>query len=107
MAYRIFISYRRADSGPYCDLVYNRLVAVFGEPHVYRDVVKTIHGIDFRQQIRDAIGQSLVVIALIGPHYAIDQSGHNRLNDPDDMVCYEAQQALDQKKSSYQCLWGV
>ncbi|HEY7020813.1 MAG TPA: toll/interleukin-1 receptor domain-containing protein [Ktedonobacterales bacterium] len=92
----VFISYRRADSGPICGRITESLRAVFGSNTVFRDVTDIPGGIDFRRSIGAALDHCNVVVALIGPTWinATDQAGRPRLENPEDPVRVEIESAL-------------
>jgi WD40 repeat protein len=63
---RIFISYRRDDTGGYAGRLYDRLVDHFGQEHVFMDIDTIEPGLDFVEVIEHAVGQCDVLLALIG-----------------------------------------
>ncbi len=66
---RIFVSYRRDDTG----LIVGRIVSWLGRDlplaYVYRDVSYNIGGEDFITRIREEIHHAHLVLALIGPDW--------------------------------------
>src|SRR5438093_11128618 len=86
--FKIFISYRRADSEYITDRVYERLARAFGPGNVVRDIDSIPHGIDFRVYISDIVERCAVLVAVIGDHWlaATDERGTRRLDDPTDFV---------------------
>ena len=91
----IAISYRRDDSLAIAGRLYDRLQAKFGKPNIFMDFDSIRAGLDFRNQIRETIEHSDVVIALIGPHWigpVADAS--RRIDDPNDFVRLEIAHAL-------------
>jgi hypothetical protein len=55
-------------------------------------------GWDFAEVITEAVDSSAVLVALIGRQWATlaDEQGQRRLDDPDDLVRFEVQMALEQ-----------
>jgi hypothetical protein len=94
---RIFISYRREDTGYPAAWLFGRLVAHFGEGQVFKDVDAIRPGDDFAEVIRSAVGSCDVLLVLIGAHWLTitDDSGQRRIDRPDDFVRLEVQAALD------------
>lgn len=93
---RIFISYRRADSQTITGRIYDSLAAVFGEEQVFKDVYNIPAGVDFRAVLTREVSMADVVLVVIGPAWATltDNSGQRRLDDPNDYVRIEVEQAL-------------
>ena len=96
---KIFISYRREDSASITGRIYDRLVAAFGYPVIFKDVDSIPYGVDFRQHIDGAIRQCSVVLVIIGREWLIarDEYGVVRLNSPHDFVRIELESALQQR----------
>jgi Skp family chaperone for outer membrane proteins len=91
----IAISYRREDSLPVAGRLYDRLQAQFGKPNVFMDFDSIPPGMDFREQIRQMIERSKVVIAIIGPHWLGEQAdASRRIDHPADFVRLEIAHAL-------------
>jgi iron(II)-dependent oxidoreductase len=94
---RIFISYRRADSGEAAQKLYAAL-----KPHfqVFMDVEGILVGKDFRAIIEREIIQSDVVLIVIGPLWVsiTDEAGVRRLEKLNDLVRIEAEMALRHEK---------
>ncbi len=63
---KIFISYRRTDSGHIAGRIYDRLRSEFGEAQIFFDVDNIPLGADFRSHIRQSIDDSAVAIAIVG-----------------------------------------
>ncbi|MBC7813164.1 MAG: toll/interleukin-1 receptor domain-containing protein, partial [Burkholderiales bacterium] len=93
---RIFVSYRRADSITITGRIYDRLVAVFGEDGVFKDVEDIPFGVDFRSVIEHEIDQSEIVLVIIGPNWVTvtDTDGNRRLDNPNDFVRIEVETAI-------------
>lgn len=96
MSNQVFISYRRSDSQATCDLITQSLRMAFGEHEVFRDVTTIAAGEDFRLAIESGLQHARVALILIGPTWlsVTDASGQRRLDDPQDRVRQEVEQAL-------------
>ena len=92
----IAISYRREDSLPIAGRLYDRLQAKFGKKNVFMDFDSIPPGADFRQQIKQMIERSKLVIAIIGPHWLGEQpDASRRIDNPADFVRLEIAYALE------------
>lgn len=93
---RIVISYRRQDSADITGRIYDRLVHEFGRDNVFKDVDTIPAGVDFRDEIGKAVGQSAVFLAVIGDQWLaiIDEAGRRRIDNPNDFVRVEVEAAL-------------
>jgi hypothetical protein len=96
MVAKIFISYRRADSGGTAGRLRDRLVRIFGEQDVFMDVDSIPGGVDFAADLNRQIAECRVFLAVIGPNWLDekDESGARRLNNPDDLLSKEIAAAL-------------
>jgi formylglycine-generating enzyme required for sulfatase activity len=92
----IFISYRREDSGGYAGRLYDRLQQRFPSDRLFMDIDTIKPGQDFVQVLETAIGACDVVLAIIGRYWLTitDESGHPRLEHPEDFVRLELASAL-------------
>jgi hypothetical protein len=92
----IFISYRRADSGPYAGRLADALSHHFGADQVLLDIHKINPGEDFSRVIEQQMGSCQALLAVIGPTWlsVTDDAGQRRLNDPADFVRLEIAAAL-------------
>jgi formylglycine-generating enzyme required for sulfatase activity len=91
----IAISYRREDSLPTAGRLYDRLQAKFGKENVFMDFDSIPPGMDFREQIKQMIERSNLVIAIIGSHWLGEQSdASRRIDNPADFVRLEIAYAL-------------
>jgi hypothetical protein len=63
---KIFISYRRVDTGPEAGRLRTDLVHHFGEQQIFRDKENIPPGVDWREEVRTALSGDTVVLALIG-----------------------------------------
>jgi len=92
----IAISYRREDSLPTAGRLYDRLQAKFGKENVFMDFDSIPPGMDFREQIKQMIERSKLVIAIIGPHWLGEQpDASRRIDNPADFVRLEIAYALE------------
>ena len=94
----IFLSYRREDSGGYaCEAIYDGLIQRFGTSLVFRDIDTIDPGVDFVEEIEQAVASCDVLIAVIGPKWltATDNQGRRRLDDTKDWVRLELETALN------------
>jgi hypothetical protein len=92
----IFISYRRSDSQDVTGRIYDRLVSKFSPKQVYKDVDTIPLGVSFPAHLRQLLSKANVVLVIIGPSWvsATDEDGGRRLDDPNDFVRLEIEQAL-------------
>jgi tetratricopeptide (TPR) repeat protein len=92
----IAISYRREDSLPTAGRLYDRLHSKFGKKNVFMDFDSIPPGMDFREQIKQMIERSNLVIAIIGPHCLGEQpDASRRIDNPADFVRLEIAYALE------------
>ncbi len=91
---RIFINYRRGNSGGYALMLRGILAAHF--PNVFMDIASINPGEDFRDVIEKTWPTCGVVLAIIGPDWATvrDDSNKLRLLDENDFVRLEITAAL-------------
>jgi hypothetical protein len=96
MTPRIFISYRREDSAGDAGRLADHLRQRFGSAQVFLDIETIDPGTDFVQALHAALGETAVVLVVIGPRWTTLQgaSGVRRLDDPDDFVRLEVETAL-------------
>lgn len=94
----IFISYRRQDSQHITGRIYDRLTSQFGKEAVFKDVDSIPLGYDFRDHLRDQVGQCAVLVAVIGKSWNPPAaSGERRLSDPRDHLRIEIESALERR----------
>lgn len=96
MSGRVFISYRRQDTSHLAGRLYDHLANRFGDAQVFMDIDSIEPGMDFTVSIARAVGACDVLLALIGPQWltATDEEGQRRLDDPQDVVRLEINNAL-------------
>lgn len=91
----IFISYRRDDTAGYARAVYDALAREFGDARVFIDVDDIGAGQTFDDAIAQAVGDSVVLLVLIGPRWlAARGGGAPRLHDEQDFVRREVAAGL-------------
>jgi hypothetical protein len=92
---RIFISYRRADSGGWARSLHDNLEERLGRGHAFRDVAME-GGMDFHEHVEALLDRCDVLLAIIGRQWSsiTDADGKRRLDDPDDLVRREIARAL-------------
>ena len=95
MPSKIFISYRREDSGANALGISQYLEHAFGRKNVFIDVDMRA-GVKFPSVLEKRLSECKVMLALIGPDWlnARDEAGNRRLDNPDDWVRLEIARAL-------------
>lgn len=92
---KIFISYRREDSGAACSHIYDRLKIRFGKENIFKDVESIPYGVTFQAFVAQKMSECAVALVLIGPQWAtVTKGGQRRLDDPSDNVRIEVELAL-------------
>ncbi|HEY1279398.1 MAG TPA: toll/interleukin-1 receptor domain-containing protein [Acidimicrobiales bacterium] len=93
---KVFLSYRRDDTGGRAGRLFDLFVARFGPRNVFQDVNAVAPGLDFTAQVEAAIAASEVVLVVIGPNWLGDASGdgNRRIDEAGDFVRQEVSQAL-------------
>ena len=96
MAKRVFISYRREDTGSAAGRVYDRLSRLLPKSNLFFDVNTIGGGEDFVQRIESEIGRSDVALVFIGDKWLepAHRSGSGRIWEQDDFVRAELRTAL-------------
>lgn len=94
---RIFISYRRADSGPTARRLAETLAAALGEERVFLDTDAIRMGQNWPAVINSTLESSTVLIPVIGPQwlYVHNEFGKRRIDLKDDWVRREIATALE------------
>ncbi|MBL8324434.1 MAG: toll/interleukin-1 receptor domain-containing protein [Rubrivivax sp.] len=90
---QIFVSYRRDDTRGWLRQLVGPLQRVFGAGRVFVDTRSIEPGAQFPVELNWALGRVVVVLVLIGPHWA-DADGRRRLAQPADWVRRELLAAL-------------
>jgi hypothetical protein len=93
---RIFISYRRADSGGWARSLHDNLDERLGTGRAFRDVAMQ-GGMDFHEHVESLLDGCDVLLAIIGKSWTsiTDADGNRRLDDPEDLVRREIARALE------------
>src|SRR3954463_3842295 len=96
MAGKIFINYRRDDSGGTAGRLHDRLAQTFGRKNLFMDVDHIPAGVDFVDYLPSQVAACDVFLAIIGPNWldAKDGDGRRRFDNPDDFVTVEIAAAL-------------
>jgi hypothetical protein len=93
---RIFVSYRRDDTGGHAGRLCDRLSERFGKGQIFRDLDAIDPGADFVAAIQKAVAECDVLLALIGKRWT-GEEGRRRLDDEKDFVRLEIAAALERK----------
>jgi hypothetical protein len=93
---RIFVSYRRDDSGGWVQGLHDRLAEHFGDHVVFMDLNDISPGSDFVATLNRSLKETRVVLVVIGKRWGEvrDSNGQRRLDDPADWVRLEVQKAI-------------
>jgi hypothetical protein len=93
---KIFMSYRRADTGAAAGRVYDRLCRLLAKSDIFFDVSTIGGGEDFEKRIETAIGGSNVALIFIGDKWLepVQATGNVRICEPNDYVHAEVRDAL-------------
>lgn len=93
----IFISYRRSDSSDVTGRIYDRLVQHFGKENVFKDVDSIPLGVDFRSHLANSVGRCSVLLAVLGPRWAVQGAATDDASSEDlrDFVRIEIESALE------------
>lgn len=97
---KVFVCYRRSDTGGMAGRIYDGLRAHLGEHAVFRDKASLPGGARYRSEIESEIEHSSALLVLIGQKWMDwDRDGtHSRLHDADDFLCREIQTALKSRR---------
>jgi hypothetical protein len=93
---RIFISYRRQDSGGWVRHLIDHLRQHFKPQELFMDIDTIEPGVDFVKVVTDAVSSCDILLAVIGPNWltASDPHGCRRLDNPEDFIRLEISAAL-------------
>jgi hypothetical protein len=97
---KVFISYRRDDTGGDAGRLNDTLNQLLGPDRTFFDLDQIAPGMDFEVQVKRALSASEVLLALIGPKWETisDSNGKPRLSNKNDLVRIELLSALQSKK---------
>jgi TIR domain len=93
---RVFISYRREDTGDTAAHLRHSLGRTLGPEKIFRDMDTIQPGQNFETVINEALRSTSVCLVLIGPRWLTlkDDKGRRRLDVPNDLVRIEVETAL-------------
>jgi hypothetical protein len=96
---RIFLNYRREDTAGHAGRLYEALAEQFGPGSVFMDIDTIRAGEDFSVVVRNAVGSSDSVVAVIGSSWLDVRGGDGsrRLDNPEDYVRLELEGALQER----------
>jgi hypothetical protein len=97
MAGKIVLSYRRSDSDVITGRIRDNLANHYGEDAVFMDIDSIPLGFDYREQMRDALSDNKVMIAVIGPKWLGGRGKDARINANNDPVRIELETAFQQR----------
>jgi hypothetical protein len=103
---RIFINYRRDDTGGVAGRLADSLDSYFGRGRIFRDIDGIETGANFEDVLRRTAHNADAMIVLIGRNWSTvaDAKGVARLHDPEDWVAKEISAALESKIPIYPVL---
>jgi len=92
----VFLSYRRNDAADATGRLQEHLRKRVSSIHIFKDVDNIPYGSDFLKTIQDALKQTDVLLAVIGPNWleSKDAHGSRRILDPADFVRIELEAAF-------------
>ncbi len=92
---KVFITYRREETAAHAGRLYDAMVARFEDANVFMDVDMK-PGVDFVDEITNAVAACHVLIVVMGPRWATvqDDQGRPRIADPEDFVRLEVETGL-------------
>lgn len=92
---RIFLCYRRDDSGTIVGRIFDRLAIEFGNENIFKDVDNIPYGVDFVEYLDREIQKCGALFVVIGPRWLRSApQDASRLDDPNDFVRIEIASAL-------------
>jgi len=93
---KVFLSYRREDSGGYAGRIQDQLAQALGSDILFMDVDAVPLGANFVRVLHDEVAKCDVLLAVIGRNWidARDEHGNRRLENPNDFVRVEIGAAL-------------
>src|SRR6266581_4225784 len=96
---RIFLNYRREDTAGHAGRLYDALADQYGPGSVFMEIDTIRAGEDFSEGVRNAVGSSDSVVAVIGSSWLDVRGGEGRrrLDNPEDYVRLELEGALQER----------
>lgn len=92
---RIFLSYRRADSIAVTGRLYDRLVSIYGEDFIFKDMEDIPAGANFAKVIDEQVALCDVQLVIMGRDWAgLRPDGTRRIDDEEDFVRIEVESGL-------------
>jgi TIR domain len=93
---KVFLCYRREDSGGYAGRIQDQLAQALGSDVLFMDVDAIPLGVNFVRVLHDEVAKCDVLLAVIGRNWldARDEDGNRRLENPNDFVRVEIGAAL-------------
>jgi len=93
---KVFLCYRREDSGGYAGRIQDQLAQALGSDVLFMDVDAIPLGANFVRVLHDEVAECEVLLAVIGRSWldARDEHGNRRLENPNDFVRVEIEAAL-------------
>jgi hypothetical protein len=93
---KVFLCYRREDSGGYAGRIQDQLAQALGSDVLFMDVDAIPLGANFVRVLHDEVAKCEVLLAVIGRNWldARDEHGNRRLENPNDFVRVEIGAAL-------------
>jgi hypothetical protein len=101
---RVFINYRRDDTGAVAQLLYDRLASRFGAENVFMDVRSLQPGTKWLEEIKSHIAPGVLFLSLIGPRWLSDMQTHEQeavVQPAEDYIRSEIQYALRPNSGIY------
>ncbi len=94
---KIVISYRRQDSEAITGRIRDRLASQYGDASIFMDIDSIPFGVDFRDHIGEALRETDMLIAVIGPKWTGAHKGgrSSRISEETDPVRIEVENALE------------
>jgi TIR domain len=93
---KVFISYRRQDTGQIVASLYNFIAEAFGSGNVFVDTKNIPEGNEFPLTIQQNLRDASVMLVLIGNYWlGTKNDGRRRIDEPDDLVRAEVRLGLE------------
>lgn len=95
--FKLFVSYRHADSKAYTERIFDHLTVEFGANLIFKDTISMPLGHDFRSVVRSVLRKCALILVIVGPGWtgASNADGSKRLFDADDPIRIEVETALE------------